>query len=169
MYRVHLDDAGRQELHRRAHEPGVMPRTRDRLEMVHLSDAGWSVPRIAKHFGLSEKCVRSWVKAYLAHGFDALPDKPHVGQKSALTPALVEAVRAEVGRGGRTWSAPQVADWLAESHGLRLSAPRLGHLLRRNGFSYQRTSRSLHHKQGPAQVAQKAADLRALEKGATPG
>ncbi len=169
MYRVHLDDAGRQELHRRTHAPGVMPRTRDRLEMIRLCDAGWNAPRIAKHFGLSEKCVRFWVKAYLAHGFDALPDKPHVGQKPTLTPAMVEAVRAELSRGGRTWSAPQIAHWLAENHGLRLSAPRLGCLLRRSGFSYRRTSRSLHHKQDPEQdpeqVAEKAAQLQALEKG----
>ena len=169
MYRVHLDDAARLQLHRRAHEPGVMPRTRDRLEMIRLADAGWSVPRIAKHFGLSEKCVRSWVRAYLAGGFDALPDRPHVGQKSALTPALVEAVRAEVGRGERTWSAPQIADWLAERHAVRLSANRLGRLLRRNGLSYTRTGRCLRHKQDPAQVAQEAADLQALQKGATPG
>ena len=51
MYRVRLDEAARQQLQRRAHTPGVMPRTRDRLEMVRLSDAGWSVPKIACHFG----------------------------------------------------------------------------------------------------------------------
>jgi len=40
MIQVRLDEAARQELDRRAHESGVMPRTRDRLERVRLSDAG---------------------------------------------------------------------------------------------------------------------------------
>ena len=47
MYQVQLTDAQRDELERRAHDPRTQPRTRDRLEMVRLSDAGWSVPRIA--------------------------------------------------------------------------------------------------------------------------
>jgi hypothetical protein len=39
MYRVRLNDAQHQELNRRAHAPGVKPRTRDRLGMVRLSAA----------------------------------------------------------------------------------------------------------------------------------
>ena len=37
MYRVRLTDAQQAELSRRAHAPGVRPRTRDRLEMVRCS------------------------------------------------------------------------------------------------------------------------------------
>lgn len=165
MYRVRLDEETRRELRRRAHAAGVMPRTRDRLEMVRLSDAGWSVPQIARHFGLSERCVRHWLKTFLADGFDALPDRPHVGQTSSLTPEMLAAVRAEVGKGERTWSAAQIADWVGERFGLHLSAPWLGRLLRRAKLSYKRTSRSLRHKQHPQGVAAKTADLRTLEKG----
>lgn len=39
-----------------------MPRTRDRLEMVRLADAGWSIPRSSVHLRQSEKRVRYWVK-----------------------------------------------------------------------------------------------------------
>jgi|SRR5678816_3127758 len=168
MYRIHLDEATRQELHRRTHTAGVMPRTRDRLEMVRLSDAGWSVPQIARHLGLSQACVRHWIKTFLMEGFDALPDKPHVGQKSLLTPALMAAVRAEVSNGQRTWTAQQLADWLAEQHGVCLGSDWLGRLLRRHRLSYKRTSRTLTHKQDTAEVAQKSASLKTLEKGAMP-
>ncbi len=168
MYRVRLNDAARKELHRRAHAPSVQPRTRDRLEMVRLSDAGWSVPKIARHFGLSERCVRHWIKTFLSDSFDALSDKPHVGQKSALTPQILAAIRAEVGKAERTWTAEQIADWVAQQFGVRLSAPWLSRLLRRKKLSYKRTSRSLRHKQDPQEVAAKTADLRTLEKGATP-
>jgi transposase len=168
MYRVQLDDTQRQELSRRAHQAGVMPRTRDRLEMVRLSDAGWGIPRIARHFGLSEKCVRFWIKTFLSGGFEALPDKAHVGQSSALTPDLLAAIRAEVGKGQRTWTAQQISEWLSEQHGVRLGADWLARLLRRHRLSYQRTSRSLGHKQDAEEVAQKRASLQTLQKGAMP-
>jgi transposase len=166
MYRIRLDAAARQELHRRTHEPGVMPRTRDRLEMVRLSDAGWSIPKIAQHLQVSEKRVRFWVKAYLSGGLDALPDKPHVGQTSALSSAILEAVRAEVRKGERTWSASQLSEWIVQHHGVHLSGPWLGRLLRRAKLSYKRTSRTLSHKRDPEELAQKSLALQALEKGA---
>ena len=51
MIRVELTPAQRDELRARTREPGIAPRTRDRLEMVRLADAGWTVPRIARHLG----------------------------------------------------------------------------------------------------------------------
>ena len=112
-------------------QAGLAPSTRDRLEMVRLSDAGWSVPRIARHLGQHEQTVRAWIKAFLAGGFDALPNKPRGGKVSALTAPMLESVRAEVARGERTWTAAQLADWVAEHHGVRLSADRVRIHLRR--------------------------------------
>jgi transposase len=164
MYRVKLTAAQREELQRRAHDPTVKPRTRDRLEMVRLSHAGWSVPRIARHLGLCEKRVRHWIKGFLQHGFDALPDRPHPGQRSALTPALEEAIRAELRKGERTWTAAQLADWLAEQCGVRFHPHYLGQRLRRARISYKRTSRSLKHKQKPEAVAAAKKERAAQEK-----
>jgi putative transposase len=168
MYRVQLTDAQRQELNRRTHEPGVQPRTRDRLEMVRLSAAGWTVPRIAVHLGICEKRVRHYIKRFLAHGFDALPDRPHPGQPSALTPALEEAIRQELRRTAQSWSAGQIAAWLAEQHGVRLTPAYLAERLKRAAIAYKRTGRSLNHKQAPDAVAAKQAELEAHEKRGRP-
>src|SRR5579872_248843 len=145
-----------------------MPRTRDRLERVRLADAGWSIPKIARHSGRCQMSVRRWIKAYREGGFDALVDQPHVGQASALTPDLQAAVRSEIGRGERPWSAQQIADWLAKEHNVHLSSDWLGRLLRRAKLSYKRTGRNLKHKQDPLQVAAKSAELETLKKGAMP-
>ena len=166
LYRVHLTEEQRLELQRRTRTPGLMPRTRDRLEMVRLSDAGWSVPQIARHLRLDEQRVRYWIKRFLAGGFSALPDQPHRGQPSRLTPAVLAALKAELAQGDRTWTAQQLADWLAEHHQVAVSADWLGRKLRRAGMAYKRTRRGLKHQQDPAAVAVKAAELRALERGA---
>lgn len=164
MYRVHLTDAQRDELRRRAHDPRTKPRTRDRLEMVRLSAAGWSVPQIARHFRCHEETVRPWIKAFLARGFDALADQPHPGQRSKLTPAMETAIRAALRRDPRTWTAAQLATWVAEQHGVRLSPAQLGRRLKRAGIVYKRASRSLKHKQNPEEVAAAQQEIAAEEK-----
>lgn len=168
LYRVHLTEAQRGELHRRTRDPKIMPRTRDRLEMVRLSDAGWSIPQIAAHLQVSEKRVRYWIKQFLTGSFDALPDQPHVGQQSRLTPALVAALQEEVEQSQRTWTARQLADWLGKQHGVRLTPNHLARRLKKARFSYKRTERGLQHKQDPAQVAERQADLETAEKGVKP-
>ena len=164
MYRVALTDDQRLALRQRTRHAGLAPSTRDRLEMVRLSDAGWSVPKIAHHLGQHEQTVRAWIKAFLAAGFEALPNKPRGGKQSVLTPPILDAVRAELATGGRTWTAPQVAAWIAEHHGVHLSADRVRFHLKRAKITWQRTSRSLKHKQVPAEVAERQAVLTDLAK-----
>ena len=159
MYRVALTDDQRIELRQRTRRAELAPSTRDRLEMVRLSDAGWSVPRIARHLGQHEQTVRAWIKAFLAAGFEALPNKPRGGKQSALTAVILDAVRAELTKGDRTWTAAQLTDWIAEHQGVRLSADRVRFHLKRAKISWQRTSRSLKHKQDPAEVAERQAVL----------
>ena len=168
MYRVTLTDDQRIELRQRTRYAGLTPSTRDRLEMVRLSDIGCSVPRIAHYLGQHEQTVRAWIKAFLAAGFDALPNKPRGGKQSALTPAMLDAVRTELATGTRTWTAAQLADWIAEHQGVRLSADRVRFHLKRAKISWQRTSRSLKHKQTPAEVAERQAVLTELAKKGMP-
>ncbi len=164
MYRIILSNQQRQELQQRTRTAGIAPSTRDRLEMVRLSDAGWSVPKIAHHLGSHEQTVRLWIKAFIAGGFDALINKPRGGDTSDVTPDMLEAARAEIAKAERTWSASQVADWIAEQYGVRIGPGRMRVHLARAKLSYQRTARALHHKQKPEEVAERKNQLEQLEK-----
>jgi transposase len=168
MYRISLTEEQRHALKQRTRQREVAGSTRDRLEMVRLSDAGWSIPRIALHLSWHEQTVRTWIKAFLADGWDALENKPRGGKSSALTAAMVSAARAEIAKGQRVWSSGQIADWLAQHYQVCLSERRVREHLRRGGLSWQRTSRSLQHKQKPAQVEATAVTLEMLQKGAMP-
>ena len=167
MYRIALTREQQEELRRQTRQKGLDPSTRERLEMVRLSDAGWSCPRIARYLGQHEQTVRAWIKAFLAGGFAALPNKPRGGKQSALTAAMLEALRTEMAQGQRTWTAAQAGEWLAERFGVRLRVDRLRIHLKRAQLTYQRTSRSLRHKHDPEQVAARTAALAVLEKGGT--
>ena len=77
---------------------------------------------------------------------------------------MLAAARVEIATGSRTWSASQVADWIAEHHGVRISPGRMRVHLKRAKLSFQRTSRSLHHKQKPDEVVERKDQLEQLEK-----
>lgn len=169
LYRVRLTETEREELQRRTRTANLKPRTRDRLEMLRLADAGWRIPQIAAHFRISARRVRVWIKRYLDEGFDALPDQPRSGRIGRLTPPVLAALREELDQEERTWTLAQIAIWLEEQHTVQLSTQQLSVLLRRARISCRRTERDLGHKQDPEQVAVTGADLETLEKGGNAG
>lgn len=165
MIRVELTPAQRNELRTRTHEPGIAPRTRDRLEMVRLSDAGWTIPRIATHLGCHEQTVRKYVKAFLADGFASLPDRPRPGRPPRVTEEHLRALEAVIDAGGRTWTTRQLVEWLAQEHGVRVHPDHLSRLLHARRFGWQRTVTSVAHKRrDEAAYAAKVAELDALKK-----
>lgn len=134
--------------------------------MVRLSDLGWSVPRIARYLGKHEQTVRKYVKAFLASGWAALPDRPRPGRPPRLTEAHLRAVERlldeAAAAGERTWSAPQLARWLAETRGVRVRPTYLGARLRQRRFRWKRTKRTVQHKADPDRQEQARAALAVL-------
>lgn len=164
-FRIELTPGQRAELHRRARERVVPPRLRDRLEMVRLSDLGWSVPKIAAYLGAHEQTVRRCVKAFLGGGFAALPDRPRPGRPPTLTAAHLAAVERHLDAAaarGETWTAPRLAAWLAGTHGVRIDSEYLAARLRARKFRWKRTKRSVRHKADPDLQARAKADLEVL-------
>lgn len=165
MLRVELTPAERDDLRARTRAPGVAPRTRDRLEMIRLADAGWSVPRIARHLGCHEQTARTYVKAFLAAGFDALPDRPRPGRPPVVTAAHLDALEALLDGGGRTWTTPQLVAWLERGYGVRVHPDHLSRLLHARRFGWKRTVASVaHRRRDPDGYDAKVAELEGLKK-----
>jgi putative transposase len=151
MIRIHLDDAQRSELNplRRSDLPAA---ARDRIEMVALSDAGWSPPRIAAHLGYHPQTVRDRLRDFLGRGTDALFRRrpgpaPDTGRRDAVTRALVELLGE-----GRTWTSRQLSQALAD-RGLAIGPRQTRRYLKRLEAGYRRTTNTLKHKQDPAKAA----------------
>jgi len=169
MIRVALTPAQHEELWARTREPGLAARTRDRLEMVRLADAGWTVPRIVRHLGVHEQTVRKYVKAFLAEGFVALPDRLRPGRPPTVTAAHLDALEAVLDAGGRTWTTAQLVAWLDQEHGVRVHPDHLSRLLHARRFGWKRTVASVAHKRRDQQAYDaKVAELDALKKRRVP-
>ena len=169
MYRVSLTEEQLTELNRLCRTRVTKPSTRSRLEMLRLAHAGWTIPLIARHFDITDSRVRFWIKAFLSGGFTALESKMSPGPPRKLTNEILQSLREVVGQDGRTWTAPQVLEWLQDHYGLTMNRTWLCEVMNQNGMSYKRTTRTLRHKQNPEQVADRAADLETLKKGPNPG
>jgi transposase len=132
--------------------------------MLRLSDAGWSIPKIAAHLQKHHQTVRFWIKTFLLESFDALVDPPRPGRPSAVTEEILAEVRKWIEKGDRIWSAEQIALEVERVYGLRRSSKQWRRLLKRLEMTYKRTSRNLKHKQDTEQVATKKEELEALQK-----
>ncbi len=169
MIRIALTPAQREALRARTREPGIAPRTRDRLEMVRLADASWTVPRIARHLGAHEQTVRKYVKAFLAGGFAALPDRPRPGRPPTVTAAHLDALEALLDASGRTWTTAQLVAWLDAEHGVRVHPDHLSRLLHARRFGWKRTVASVAHKRrDPDGYDAKVVELDGLKKKRVP-
>lgn len=165
MIRVELRPAQAAELRARTRERGLAPRTRDRLEMIRLADAGWSMPRIARHLGCHEQTVRKYVKAFLVGGFAALPDRPRPGRPPTVTEAHLAALETLLDDSTRTWTTRQLVAWLEREHGVRVHPDHLSRLLHRRKFGWKRTTTSVAHKRKDASLYDaKVAELDGLKK-----
>jgi hypothetical protein len=165
MIRIQLTDAERTELQalRRTDLPAV---TRDRLEMVLLSDADWSPPRIGQHLARHPHTVRAALKGYAARGTQALyPDAPGPEPDLALR-AKVTGQLAELLGQDRTWTSRQLAEALGPDIDIGHRQTRRYLALLKAG--YRRTAQTVGHKQDPQKAERAGRVLDALEKKSRP-
>jgi transposase len=162
MIRIHLDDATRSQLNalRRTDLP---PPARDRIEMVALSDAGWSPPRIAAHLGYHHQTVRNRLRDFAGRGGDALfPGRPgpvpDAERRREVTEALQELLQQE-----RTWTSRQLGEALHE-RGIDIGPRQVRRYLASLGAGYRRTAMTLKHKQDPATAERAGRVLDTLKK-----
>ncbi|WZP00247.1 IS630 family transposase [Isosphaeraceae bacterium EP7] len=150
MIRTPLDDATRDELHSLRRDP-LPPKVRDRIEMVLLSDAGWSAPRIGSHLGYCGQTVRDLLRAFLARGTDALrPFRSGPPADAARLAQVTDELKRLLAE-DRTWISRQLAEALAD-RGIGLGPRQVRRSLKRMRAGYRRTASTLEHKQDPAET-----------------
>src|SRR5947209_13055242 len=167
MIRTILDDATREQLVA-LRRTALAPKVRDRIEMVTLSDAGWSPPRIAAHLGCHPQTVRDTLRAFAARGAAALypfrsGPAPDAERRDRIAAGLRELLAEE-----RTWTSRQLSEALA-ARGIALGPRQVRRHLKRLGAGYRRTAQTLKHKQDPAEAARAGRVLANLKAKAASG
>jgi putative transposase len=162
MIHIQLDEATRAELQSLRHS-AFSPKVRDRLEMVLLSAAGWSPPKIADFLGCDPQTVRKVLHGFRQHGPQILsPRKPGPAPDTARRHRLTDLLRDLLSQ-ERTWTSGQLADAL-RPHGIALGSRQVRRYLRLLKAGYRRTASTLEHKQDPAKVERAEGVLSNLKK-----
>lgn len=119
--------------------------TRTRCHAVLLSAAGHSPPEIARLLFMAPMSVRRWITRYEAGGVAALVSIPPPGRAPSWDESfewqLVDAALSDPRTRGRAfsgWTASRMADYLAETTGIRLSDERIRVLLSQHGYTLRR-------------------------------
>jgi putative transposase len=163
MIRVRLTDLERTAVQALRRDATLRPAEGDRVEMVLLSAAGWTVPAIAHHLGYCAATVRTVLKQFIPTDLTMLrrhrPGPPTDWARAERVTAALNRRLDEP----RTWTAAQLAQALQEE-GIVLSTRQTRKYLKRLGANWRRTARSLKHKQDPVQVEQAKRKLAHLEK-----
>jgi transposase len=162
MYTVQFTEADRAAVQALRHDPTLSPAERDRVEMLLLSAAGWSPPRIAAYLGACAKTVRLVVTRFAGTGVAGIRRKrpgppPDAAKRERITAALTALLAQE-----RTWTAAQLAAALGEQ-GIALSTRQTRKYLRPIA-GWRRTVHSLKHRQDPERAARARRQLAGLEQ-----
>lgn len=161
---VQLASRQRRRLMELRRDPDLTSRERDRVEMYLLSADGLRVPQLARHFGRCEATMRRWIRQFEAEGLKAVRHKPlGTGPDLVRRQTVRRALNGLLSR-KRTWTAPQLAEVLAEEKGLAMKPDTVRKYLHLMGATYRRTKYSLRHRQDPVQATAARERLGALKK-----
>ena len=161
MIQIQLDDITRGELRRLRHT-NLSDTARDRLDMVLLSDAGWSPPHIARHLGCHPHTARAALKGFRQRGIAALqPQRPGPLPDQQRRQSVTDRLTALLGQ-RRTWTSRQLAEALQPE--IVLSPRQVLRYLALLKARYRRTASTVRHKQDPAKVARAKPVLDGLKK-----
>src|SRR4051812_29987145 len=107
MIQAHLTPEQRSAVQALRCERTLRPAERDRIEMILLSAAGWSPPRIASHLDCHPATVRQAIKRFAAAGVVSLPwRQPGPPKDTARRQKVTAALDRLLGQ-ERTWTAAQ--------------------------------------------------------------
>ena len=162
MIRLTLTSDDRAAVQALRRDGTLMPTERDRVEMVCLSAAGWSPPRIAAHLSYNPATVRRLLKQFKERGVASLRRRPPGPPPDAARREQVEVALGALLDRDRTWTAAQLADALRET-GIHLSTRQTRKYLGRIA-AWRRTVPTLRHKQDPAKVERAKQVLGSLKK-----
>lgn len=163
MLRVSVSPAEHEAVQALRRDRSLTPHERDWVEIILLSAAGWSPPRIAAHLRCHPETVRRLLKRFWQDGLTALRQRrsgppPDTARRQQVTAALDGLLGHD-----RTWTARHLSAALAEQ-GISLSTRQTRRYLAGMRARWRRSARTLKHKQDPVRAAHAAHTLAAFKK-----
>ena len=112
----------------------VPQRTKDRAEALRLSNQGWKVDKIAKHFNWAFSTVRQTIHRWQHEGLGGLWDQPRSGRQRQWQEEDMVHIEQSLEQEQRTYSSPQLVEKLKRERLVHLSQSHLRRVLKKRGY-----------------------------------
>nr|WP_228021966.1 helix-turn-helix domain-containing protein [Romeria gracilis] len=110
---------------------GISQRTKDRAEALRLSHRGWTPNQIAEYLGWQVATARQAIHRWQQAGLGGLWDRPRSGRPARCTAEILSALEQHLSVEALTVNSRQLAEHLAEVHGISLSRGQLRRMLKK--------------------------------------
>lgn len=144
--------------------PVVDAKIRLRASIIRLNNAGWSAPRLAKHFRRNLQSVHNDLDRFEHFGFEGLADGKAMGAKPKLTAEIEAFLHTKLGE-ERVWNSTLLGEAVEEEFGVSLKREAIRVKLLELGYSWKRSRYAPGKTTDPAVVAEHQASLETLKKG----
>lgn len=128
------------------------PAERTRFHILLLSHQGYTPPAIATIVRGDLATVRRAIHRYERGGLRGLLNRPRPGRPRKVTPnwerPLAQTVETDPRAAGvprAAWTAPALAEYLAQQTGIRVSDDRVQYYLRQHGYVVRRPTWTVRH------------------------
>ena len=137
-----------------------------------LAAAGVAISEILRSLGISRKTLENWKRRWLSRRHFGLEDAPREGRPPRMSKpqvrVLLQAVRKDprqLGFAFSRWTAPRLAEYVVVRTGVKVTPAWITELLRRNGFVWRRTKRTMRNLQNRPNTEKAWRALQRLKKG----
>jgi transposase len=119
-------------------KPLINAKVRLRSSILRLNNAGWSVGRLATHFGRNPQSIHNDLDRFEAHGISGLSDGKATGAKPKFTAEIEVFLRAKLAE-ERVWNSTLLSKSIEKKFGMNLGREAIRVKLLELGYSWKRT------------------------------
>ena len=142
----------------------VNAKVRLRASIIRLNSAGWSAPKLAKHFGRNLQSVHNDLDRFEQLGIEGLADGKATGAQPKVTPEIETFMHTKLAE-NRVWNSTLLGEAIEKELGVSLKRETIRIKLLELGYSWKRTRYAPGKQADPEVVAEHQASLETLKRG----
>jgi len=139
----------------------VNAKVRLRASIIRLNNAGWSAPKLAKHFGRNLQSVHNDLDRFEQLGVEGLADGKATGATPKVTPEIETFMHTKLAE-DCVWNSTLLGEAVEQAFGVRIKREAIRVKLQELGYSWKRTRYAPGKQVNPEVVAEHQASLETL-------
>ncbi len=161
---IQLTSEENEQLYTLEHFQGIDKKVRLRASIIRLSNQGFSVPILAKHFKRNQASIHNDFNRWEQSKFEGLVDGNATGMPTKFTPEIIIFLKEKISE-DRAWDCTQLAVAIQDQFKISIAREAIRLNLISLGYTWQRSRYISEKIPDPEIVKQNKADIDTLKRG----